>query len=154
MGGKSRTGHEDLSCLDQASRLIQEIGEPNYGIHGISQCLPGHGCFLFSVDDFFYRQPVKIMVLPFGAFAAEDRPAGPRVVCHHGKDVQVLVVRVTVKDQFEGRIDLIDEGEDVLTVPWALDGSHVLSDPNGQFEFDPHTQKIIELQVMLSIMDF
>ena len=94
------------------------------------------------------------MVLPFGAFAAEDRPAGPRVVCHHGKDVQVLVVRVPVKDQFEGRIDLIDEGEDVLTVPGALDRSHVLSDPNSQFEFNPHTQKIIELQVMLSIMDF
>ena len=110
--------------------------------------------FPFSVDDFFHRQPIKIMVLPFGAFAAEHRPAGPRVVCHHGKDVQVLVIRITVKDQFEGRIDLIDEGEDVLTVPWPLDGSHVLSDPNGQFEFNPHTQKIIELQVMLSIMDF
>ena len=74
------------------------------------------------------------MVLPFRAFTAEHRPAGPHVVCHQGRDVQVLVICITVKDQFEGRIGLIDEGEDVLTVPWPLDGSHVLSDPNGNLE--------------------
>mgnify|MGYP007000247280 CR=1 len=52
------------------------------------------------------------------------------------------------------RINLIDEGGDVPTVPRTMGGYHVLSDLNGQFEFNPHTQKIIELQVMLSIMDF